>query len=120
MTNLVKHFGLSGLQEELTESKVATFVEDSGYLRRVVGSTEIRRGPGMELGPLLKLGDATQSSGEKIVPLDLDSLRAAFTLRESRETSLPQVHSALPTAATPSPHKPSGPTLTLAFGPVCL
>eukprot|EP00249_Psilotum_nudum_P021165 c28001_g1_i1 orf=189-890(+) len=97
--NLVSHYGLRDQYETFCKKPLPSSVAESHYLLNVVGSTDIRKGEGMELGQLLHAPDPNISD-VPMQPFDLDVLRQAFTLRESGPISLPEADCGLPTISS--------------------
>eukprot|EP00897_Mesotaenium_endlicherianum_P005846 jgi/Mesen1/528/ME000104S10624 len=97
-SDLVSHYGLKEQYEVLCKRALKPSIADTGYLNKVVGDTDIRRGEGMELKQLLDDSRLGINPGcERIEPLDLDFLRSAFTFRNSGAVSLPESERGQPT-----------------------
>ncbi|KAF3637537.1 Mediator of RNA polymerase II transcription subunit 19a [Capsicum annuum] len=58
---------------------------DTHYLHNMVGDTEIRKGKGMQLDQLIQHASSLKETNLHIQPFDLDALREAFRLRESKK-----------------------------------
>ncbi|GBG88579.1 hypothetical protein CBR_g48048 [Chara braunii] len=99
-TDLLSHFQLRDTYNSFSKKEFhKVTVADSGYLSRVVGETEIRRGVGMELGQLIDEPAAFTDSLHvtDLRPLDLEFLRGAFTFKENAAVFIPEAEKGLPT-----------------------
>lgn len=103
--DLISHHGLAQQFETLCHKPLPASIADSSYLQKVVGSIDIRRGDGMELGQLLERPNFGSSESSQIVPLSLDLLQSAFTLRDGSAV-LPESERGLPTISGGAAEQP--------------
>lgn len=91
-SDLLQHFALRTHYDALQKQPPPEYVAQSGYLKKPVGDTALRRGEGMQLGQLLDPNwSGMASETTSIAPLGLEALRGAFTFRGEEPIELAQV-----------------------------
>lgn len=96
--DLITHYKLLPHHEFFCKKSLPVPVADTHYLHHVVGDTEIRKGEGMQLDQLIQ-NPSSQDGNTRIQPFDLDTLRAAFHLKETTPVELPSAQKGIPTIA---------------------
>ncbi|KAJ8899158.1 hypothetical protein K2173_011945 [Erythroxylum novogranatense] len=95
--DLISHFKLSPHHEFFCKRSLPISISDSQYLCNVVGSTEIRKGEGMQLDQIIQ--NTSQDSSTRIKSFAVEGLREAFQLKETKPIDLPLAEMGTPTVA---------------------